>query len=1004
MMSVAVHVSIFLLFCSFSNGMRPHQEEDEEQKVQISVHKSGHFQKQGHHQQQHQHHHHHRPDSLMSVSEDHHVKSTGDPPPPPAERVDIGDLECGKAAFAPSGHCPESCPYAAEMATDYCHFMCVKEDGCGTGGSNPNETLADEEIGACRLCEVEACDVCDAGQGTLSGGKEHCGQCMFGYYYVESLNECRGRFNWIFIAIGVSAIPLIIFGKCWFYNLYKKPIVNEEGVNYALQCRQRAMVLQGAHAPAPNEPWPFDTNLMKENVAGSGTVALFRFQGAVIIWAVVLLIVWCSLVLATDRDLFMLGLWDVKTPMDLCYRIRNGRELQVKFLWVKVSWLVFAYVFSTIGAIAYGVWMAGYFKRCDSAEAEFSDFVAVIKGVPEMSGDGNVEEILKDAVKDALDKKAKEAAKEVVAVSVGWDFHKDAKMVKYFLEEEVHGSLDGCNTHSTEHVSNGSLLVNVMAKEAKQAQSEDQSEVGFFDKVTNAFLARKVNDADMVEFKADDLKKALNEMKTAPTSYVIFETEASRDKALKAAAEDGGILINGVMCELRKETFEPESLLWHNLQVTASERMGHQSKGWLLMIITCVVWTVALYLPYAYYVSSYSYIHGDEPPHYAEYIFVGLVVGAQVLLFIAAGKASHNCHFHYEEETQEMYIVYYNAALVLNLVMDIVLQTILSYEQMVGIGARVADGRLLQDVWLQAGLQQTLESYPIQKAVGKLIFKYSFPCTFLLPFAAEPFLGQLGPLWIGMMMVGRSAKIKGENAEKCLELSEMEQGRYADCLFNLVLVCCVPFVAPGYLAKILVVFIISHLYIYWYDHWKTLRYCRKFFFVSWAPHYLGQQLFSIPVAMLLVALVFKGNQWSAVESAHLGGGRLQGKFLAIACIGAFVGHLVVHLLLLKYVVYPRHLEENTDTHDKPYSKVSEVEPASFLTTNPVQCLRSKYKFQHQPPLSICVLGKEHTMKPNPALGAFYDGAKQKAKKDGTYSRKDEKSEQKQDEKKGGDEK
>jgi len=42
--------------------------------------------------------------------------------------------------------------------------------------------------------------------------------------------------------------------------------------------------------------------------------------------------------------------------------------------------------------------------------------------------------------------------------------------------------------------------------------------------------------------------------------------------------------------------------------------------------------------------------------------------------------------------------------------------------------------------------------------------------------------------------------------------------------------------------------------------------------------------------------------------------------------------------------------------------------------------------------------------PNPALGAFYDGAKQKAKKDGTYSRKDEKSEQKQDEKKGGDEK
>ncbi|CAK9006808.1 RING-type domain-containing protein [Durusdinium trenchii] len=147
----------------------------------------------------------------------------------------------------------------------------------------------------------------------------------------------------------------------------------------------------------------------------------------------------------------------------------------------------------------------------------------------------------------------------------------------------------------------------------------------------------------------------------------------------------------------------------------------------------------------------------------------------------------------------------------------------------------------------------------MQKSVGKLLFKYCWPCTFLVPFVAEPFLAQLG-LFGKELEFRQRERIRGENAERALELSEMEQGRYADVIFNLILVACIPFIAPAYMLWTYGAFLVSHLYIYWYDHWKTLRWARKFYFSSDEVHWFGQQLLSLPLGILAAALVFKANQ------------------------------------------------------------------------------------------------------------------------------------------------
>jgi len=835
------------------------------------------------------------------------------------------DAQATKQTF-----CPSSCPYAAEMSNEFCHFRCVQKTQCGLLGTVENTTIPDDDMMACRHCKVEACAKCAASKPGQTGEKlEHCVKCMPGYTLTEE-GECEMAGIGVFVLIGVAGAIGAVGFIWWYAMILSKPCVNPEGVEYGLMGRHRMKLFP----PGSDEPWPLTTNLLTTNVAGPGTMALFRYEAAVLVWAVVLLVVWLGFAVFVSTDLLTLGTRDASTPQLLCAVVSWGRKRQMELVWTKVSWLAFAYVFSFLGAIVYGMQQTKMIATVNNDDATMTSFVVKLEGLPKFTGKDPVEDKVKSAVKLAT-------GIEPVGVSVAWNYEAHAHEIEHAIEAELEEVHD--HTH---------------------AGQEDEAGLEFA--ITNKVLnAWHVHLHEGHGHGPEHLKSLLHSLETTSTAFVVFPTQITRDQALEKASASG-VQVDGVACSISEYNFAPEGLLWENFHVTAAERSGKMVMSWGMLFVACCIWTVVLYIPYASYMSSFSFANGDEPGKFSESIFIALVVGSQIGLFVVSSMGAKNAKFRSEDEMQKTYVVFYNAALILNLIMDIALQTFLSYQQMVGVGAHVADGRLLGSL---TSFQEIFESYPIQKSVGKLLYTYCWPCTFLVPFLAEPFVAWLLPWFTAQKLVGANKKIQGENAIKALELGEMEQGRYADLLFNAILVVCIPFISPAYLAWILGAFIVSHVYIFLFDHVAVLRYKRKFNFSGPDVHWLGMQLWAIPCSILAGALVFKANQMSG--GIQLGSGVLKGKELWFSILGAAALHFVVHLYALEIFVKPCSKIDEQDFVDDKYAEVAAKQPANHFSTNPVHCLRSKYILNHSPPQVMYSAGKEHLMKANHGIGAYF---------------------------------
>jgi hypothetical protein len=662
------------------------------------------------------------------------------------------------------------------MKDEFCHFRCVKKEECGLLNTVENATIPDDRLMVCRHCNVEGCAKCVPGKPGQRGKKlEHCETCMLGYSLTEE-GECR--MNGIAFFVGTAILTAVIaIGAIWWYvSTSIKPMVNQKGVDYGLDCRKRMKLFP----EGSTEPWALSTNLMTTNVAGPGTMAFFRYQGAILVWAVVLVLFWFGLALFVSTDLLKLGTRNAESPQLLCAVVEWGHRRQMELIWAKVAWLTFAYVFSFFGAVAYGVMQSKMFARLNTEEPTMPSFACLLKTVPEFSGKDPVEDKLKAAVKDAT-------GVEPVGISMAWNYSSCTNLIDHAIEhelEEDHGE-----------------------REDDHADQEQLTFLGKFEKrITDTVLeAWHVHPGHHGGPDKETIKRELEKLKTAEHAYVVFPTQVSCKEAAGKR-----IQVDGKTCPLESCVYAPEGLFWQNMQVTNSARAGKLMLSTLALVVSCAIWTFLLYIPYALYMSSFSYANGDEPGEFSECIFISLVVGSQLGLFAVSSMGAKYAAFHTEDEMQKCYMLFYNGALILNLVMDIALQAYLSYRQMVGVGAHVADGRLLSDL---TSFQQIFESYPIQKSVGKLLFVYCWPCTFLVPFLAEPFAIQWLPWHLAQKLVGANKKIQGGNAEKALELGEMEQGRYADCIFNVILVVCIPFISPAYLAWTFGALIVSHAYI-----------------------------------------------------------------------------------------------------------------------------------------------------------------------------------------------
>lgn len=905
----------------------------------------------------------------------------------------IAQPKCGEVyGGAPTtSTCPKECGYTAEMDNSAdekmeCHFKCVTDKQCGSEGTQKTYTIADSrsDENLCRHCEVEGCLTCTvSAPGQDTEAKEMCTTCMPGYYKVNLgknglAGGCRSFTIWIFLALAVFAALGVVGGLAWYLELVNRPVVNQESLDYGLACRSRSKLRQPANTELTDDPevgpqllYPFWTNLCSTNVAGPGNMLFFRFQAATLIWAIVLLSVWCAMVCYIDTDLFMLGLKQAKTPQQMCYVVKMGRKMQLKYVWVKVYWLVFAYTFSFLGAICYGVNSLRLFRTLDSDHTTMGDYVALCRSVPKMKGDQAVEDCIKECIE-------KETGEKVVGVSVCWNFHSKLREVKAALEDDV-GSLEHAKATNAGRFGRGE---DSPPDEAAGIEHSDEDRPGVFescmDWINNQTLAKwhchfhehVEGAASEQEDKGPAIAEMLRDMECTEMAFAVFPTEDSRDKALAAVKGRPVPLGESEGFFLEYEDHEPESCCWEDFSVTEKEIAVRLSAGAFKMCVAVACWTFLLYVPYSHYMGSFSYANGDEPGEMSEGIFVGLVVGAQIGLFVVASQAAHHAGFCFEDDKQRMYILLYNSALIVNLVLDMSLTAYLAYHQMCGRGVRTADGRLLSEI---NSFQKIIESYPMQKAVGNNLFKYCWPATFFVPFFAEPFAAQIGPYLVGRSLVRSNKKMTGENAEKALELSEAEQGRYADVMFNAILVCAVPMIAPAYMWKTFGALIFSHIFIYSYDHWRVLRCCTRFYFASDTVNAFSQKIFAVPCGMLATGIVFKGNQMLGAEtSTALGAGPLKGIQLASAMAGAFFIHFFLHLAVLDYVVPALAGDAQTKNAEEPYEVTAKTTACTWFSSNPIHCLRSKYILKHDPPQTFFVLGKEHMQKSNPKINAYYE--------------------------------
>mmetsp|Transcript_58178 Transcript_58178/g.104120 ORF Transcript_58178/g.104120 Transcript_58178/m.104120 type:complete len:1085 (+) Transcript_58178:48-3302(+) len=882
------------------------------------------------------------------------------------------DSVCEAAIFARPDPCPDSCPLAAESASKdmYCHFKCVKPNECGTADTNNESTITDMEHHQCRRCNVEGCLHCVAGKP--GEDIEECKVCMPGYFLTPE-KECEGIGEWVFLVIAVVAVIIVIIALLWYFDLVNRNVVNEPGLKYALECRHRAKLRQpqdtepGPDGIGPRLIYPFNTNMCSENVAGPGNMLFFRFQMAGLIWAVVLLGTWAAIGFFVSTDIFILGLKDASTPQLMCAVVKWGRHRQMQLIWTKVYWLGFAYVFSFLGAIWMAVNSHTLAQTLDNETDTMSDYVAICHDLPTFKGDVDAETLIKESVE-------RETGEKVVGVSVCWNYHHHAEKVVTALEEEV-GSIEAsrASNNRRSRADRSSRAMGMLAAAEAEPHEEPGFMTGIMDNVNANVLGKwqihteeEHQHGHGEEAQEESIVHMLHELECSGCAFVVFETEDSRDKALEVSKEKP-LPIEGGGFFLEEETHEPESCCWEDFHVTEAEIGGRLFAGTIKMLIALTGWTVLLYLPYAHYMGSFSYANGDKPGEMSEAIFVCLVVAAQIGLFVVAGQVAHHSGFCYEDDKQRIYILMYNAALILNLMLDMSLTAMLSYHQMVGRGVRTADGQLLGDL---QSFQEIFESYPMQKSVGRSLFKYCWPATFFVPFAAEPIVANYAPYHIGRLFILTNKKLVGERAEKAMELPEQEQGRYADIIFNMILLCSVPFLAPGYILLTGGAMLFSHTYLYFYDHWKVLRGVARFYFASDVVYKFGQKLFCIPVGILAAAFVFKANQMSG-DPNKLGSGYFKGYELGQAIAAAMFGHMILHCCVLDYLVPAMASVESKNT-TATYAETATNLPCTWFSANPVHCLRSKYIKKDNPPQCFYVAGKEHLMKKNPKIGAYFE--------------------------------
>lgn len=913
-------------------------------------------------------------------------------------------------------HCPASCPlYVQEMRNDaFCSFRCVEDSIDSCKSVNPHTPIPDAKLGSCRECQISGCSVC------ATDGTDTCLRCKEGMWLENG--KCSNLKLYIWYGIFGIIAALAIFVCLWIWSLTKraKQINNEDGMARGLHARSASKLLMPVDPNRPDEPrdfWPMDTNLTNEPIAGNAILHLFNFERVIILWAVCVAVAWISMGLLIDSDFFRVGTRSPgDTPRDNCIIIAWGFTTQQRIMYAKYIFVSTLYIVSFVGAILFAIRTLRFHQRLDSQRSTHKDYAAKVSGLPIFEGkDRKVEKVL-------TDKFEKITGQTVIGVSMCWDIDgKDENFMRVIdnlyeerLDDEHAANLDAAHEDHTINLEEFSMLDRtfvkweniVLSEQVQKFAKKQRGNEGAMarSRVKGAHKKRRAHrkermdgresmtsskapmsarthqseardsvstemDASMIDSMTSaqvenqllhiDMLEELEKLSSTNEAFVVFQTEKARDQAVATCA--GGVQFDGKTILVEVCPTEPSAVNWNRLTdrpLIETVKRVFLATGAILVAL--LIWCFCFYLPFASVVAKTDYAHGSDPDPLTKTMFGLVVVAGNAMMYFVCSEVSDRVGFKLQAQREVCYMLLYTFSCVFNVLLDLLMAYTMAYRTMVGLGVRTHDGRHLQDV---DSFTDRFESYAMQKSLGQVLFDYSFPSTFLLPFLVEPFVVIIVPYQLMSLIIKANSSITGPVAEAYLSSCQMDLSRYADVILNLNLAVLMFFFPGGFILKIFIGLIISHIVIYLYDHSRVLRSIPACDYATQSVDWWAQWMLSFPCGALLACAIFKVN--CDKEVLHC----WDDEPIIWLCLAVFVGHVIVHTLVLLFIV--PLFGAVTEPDDETYEVCARKHPCSWFSANPVFCLRSKYLHGDKPPCDYFILGKDHMMRQNPALHLHY---------------------------------
>jgi hypothetical protein len=892
-------------------------------------------------------------------------------------------LGCGKTTLATSesdkyARCPERCPLFVRDLSDghHCAFMCVTPEACAS--SNPDTPVPDHDLGECRSPTVHWCKEYNF------DGTDTCKTCKR-FFHVGPDGQCWFNYIWSVYILGVIVLLAVLLLVFWWIDLECRPADNQPGLETGLRNRELQKIRMPDDPDTPGTQrlqWPYTTNLMKTAVAGPGMVLHFNFQAVLIGWALLVAACWYGFAYHYP-ELFILGTRKFGLARANCILVAWGAETQQRLMWTKIYFLVLVYCLTFLGCMWHGARQRRIFRTLDQDNVTMKDFVARCDGLPPLQGEDQWEMKLKDSIQASVGEDV-----QVIGTSICWDFRANVDEVleqvrKDALEYDVQDDCPDFGTVS-DHVERlrptrrgyyqfEQFLFETMgpikdklrsARGTPRTPSPSRRSLKTATPEGTWSTGRKLDD-EPPEMTPEMMTALLLAMKSSSSAFVVFRSEQERNMAVARLEASDGFVFEGSKVVLKSITVEPDTVAWWHFgaHVTTWSRTVQYVKGLGCILLGLLCWCVFFYGPYCYSALSFNYDNGQEPSALYGFAFSMVVVIGNAIMYEICARVSNSMGFLNNDSKEACYMILYTTACSLQVLLDIVVTWFIAWEISTGMHFRTIDGVRLEEI---DDFTAQFESYAMQRRLAENAFDYAFPSTFLIPFVIEPFVTILVPLRLGILIVRSHMEIVGNAAEEWMASVPFDMGRYADLLLNVILSIIIFYFPGGYTLKLFLFMAASHVFIYSLDHARVLRVVPACKFATMEVDKCSQLLLIPCCALIMSCLVFKANCQGY-------GYCISGTRQVLICSTAFLAHCLVHWLCLVYIVPILGGDiEARSTDSIEYETMAKEEACSWFNANPVNCLRSKYVYKHDKPCQYWILGKEHTLVPNPEICCFFD--------------------------------